>query len=84
MGYEKDKKTFKKFLTASDFESDRMTKHSEIWKQPEKSLTFQMSGSPISQSWLNNAISEFHKLVAGNFTYDELQELLKPFIKKIR
>ena len=59
MGDEKDKKTFRKFLTASDFESDGMTKQSEIWKQPEKSPTFQMSGSPSNQSWLNNTKSEF-------------------------
>ena len=82
MAFEKEKKVFKKLMTALDFELVKTTKHSELWKHFAKSISFQLSGSPSSHNWLHDAKRQFQKLISSNFDKDELQNLLEPFIKK--
>ena len=67
MAFEKEKKVFKKLMTALDFKLVKTTKHSELWKHFAKSISFQLSGSPSSHNWLHDAKRQFQKLISSNF-----------------
>ena len=67
MAFEKEKKVFKKLMTALDFELVKTTKYSELWKHFAKSISFQLSGSPNSHNWLHDAKRQFQKLISSNF-----------------
>ena len=41
-----------------------------------------MSGSPSGNSWFDDAKRQFQKLISSNFDNDELNELLKPLLRK--
>ena len=82
MAFEKEKNVFKKLMTALGFGFERNTKHGERWKHPVKLIYFQMSGSPSGNSWFDDAKRQFKKLISSNFDNAELNELLKPLLRK--
>ena len=82
MQVEKQNRVFKKILTPLGFLFERKTKHGERWKHPVKLVYFQMSGSPSGNSWFDDAKRQFQKLISSNFDNDELNELLKPLLRK--
>ena len=63
MTFEKEKKVFKKLMTALDFELVKTTKHAELWNHFANSISCQLSGNPSSRNWIQDAKRQFHKLI---------------------
>ena len=82
MSFEKEKKVLKKVMIALDFEFDRQVKHGERWKNYEKGIFYQLSGSPSNNGWFDDARRQFQKLIQSNFDTVELNEKLKPLLRK--
>jgi hypothetical protein len=82
MSVEKYNRVFKKIMKPLGFEFERLVKHGERWKHPEKGIFYQMSGTPSGNAWFDDARRQFQKLISSNFDTDELNELLKPLLKK--
>jgi len=82
MSVEKYNRVFKKIMTPLGFLFERKTKHGERWKHPEKGIFYQLSGSPSGNAWFDDARRQFQKLISSNFDTDELNELLKPLLRK--
>ena len=64
------------------FEFERLVKHGERWRHSEKGIFYQMSSSPSGNAWYDDARRQFQKLISSNFDTDELNELLRPLLKK--
>ena len=55
MSRPKEKKVFIKYFITLEFELDRKTKHSQLWKHFAKSISFQLSGIPSRHNWTHDA-----------------------------
>ena len=49
------------------FEFERQVKHGERWKNSEKGILYQLSGTPSGNTWFDDARRQFQKLIQGNF-----------------
>tara|TARA_B100001250_G_C19693260_1_gene741344 strand:- start:31 stop:513 length:483 start_codon:yes stop_codon:yes gene_type:complete len=86
MNISNEYKTLKRFLLALEFYIYKSTEEFTIWKNPKKSIVYQINLSNNRKQYLNESIKRFQKLIKGNFTSEELEILLTHFYQdnKIR
>ena len=78
----KNYKTLKSFLVSLGFEHEKNFDIYEIWSHPKKSINYQTYSHFNKINSLKKSTREFLKLIKENFSQDELQNFLKPFLKK--